>query len=112
MAMTESGEAASSSIPSISDEWWWLGADDPEFLLFRLAEDPDPTVRLEVALNPVTPATVLSMLASDPIRQVRLAVAGSASVSSEVLIGLAGDPDEGVCAKAGSQLIKRRGAPS
>ncbi|MER7581836.1 hypothetical protein [Kitasatospora sp. NPDC097691] len=51
------------------------GCEIPVTLLTRLASDPDPQVRSEVAAHTDTPQDVRTLLARDPVVEVRLAVA-------------------------------------
>jgi hypothetical protein len=46
-------------------------ADTPPWLLDQLARDPDPTVRLNVHVNPATPPEAVALLESDDDADVR-----------------------------------------
>ena len=77
---------SASDLPPTSPNRAWLASDPsaPSELLERLAADPDPLVRMEVARNPATPLAVLETLAADPDPLVRVhAVADGAALSDD-----------------------------
>ena len=61
-------------------------------LLDKLADDPDPDVRYEVAINPKTTTELLAKLADDQDYSVRRAVVENPKITTELLAKLANDP--------------------